>query len=178
MGDLKSAVKPFRDSNTRLSRQNLRAVMLQVASALEYIHSLNIIYRDLKPGNVLVWEFPEPRTQWNPDVSILIKLADYGISKHCSAEGARGSEGTPAYLPPEVLLHGGMAAFTTKLDVYSFGMFMYYLLTLMGPFEMHSGRRPITALLEEGRRPELGAAVGDLFFVQSSFPLLLFSSCW
>lgn len=126
----------------------------QVADAMEYIHSKNIIYRDLKPGNVLVWEFPEPKTQWNLTASVLIKLADYGISKHCTPEGARGSEGTPAFLPPEVILHGGTASFTTQLDVYSYGMFMYYLFTYMGPFE-NEKNRPISALLDEGRRPEL-----------------------
>lgn len=89
---------------------------------------------------------------------VLVKLADYGISKHCTAEGARGSEGTPVYLPPEVVLHGGTAAFTTQLDVYSFAMFMYYLFTYNGPFESEKGR-PISALLEEGKRPELLAKV-------------------
>lgn len=133
---------------------SLSLLFFQVADAMEYIHSKNIIYRDLKPGNVLVWEFPEPKTQWNLTASVLIKLADYGISKHCTPEGARGSEGTPAFLPPEVILHGGTASFTTQLDVYSYGMFMYYLFTYMGPFE-NEKNRPISALLDEGRRPEL-----------------------
>ena len=39
------------------------------------------------------------------------------------------------------------------MDVYAFGMFMYYLISFMHPFENES--RPITALIEEGRRPEL-----------------------
>lgn len=129
-----------------------------MVDALEYIHSKHIIYRDLKPGNVLVWQFPEPKTQWNNDVSVYIKLADYGISRHCTPEGARGSDGTPAFLPPEVILHGGTAAFTTQLDIYSFAMFLYYLFTYQGPFENEKGR-PISALLDEGKRPELSQLV-------------------
>jgi serine/threonine protein kinase len=154
LGDLKKCLKPFKRDKVKLSRKVLRDVMYQVADAMEYIHSQSIIYRDLKPGNVLVWRFPQPKSQWNLDEFVLIKLADYGISKHCTPEGARGSEGTPVYLPPEVILHGGAAAFTTKLDVYSFAMFMYYLFTYNGPFENEKGR-PICSLLEKGKRPEL-----------------------
>ena len=132
--------------------------MFQVANAMEYIHSKKIIYRDLKPGNILVWEFPDPKTQWTDDSSVFVKLADYGISKYCTPEGVRGSEGTPAYLPPEVVLHGGSASFSTMLDVYSFGMLMYYLFTFLGPFENEKGR-PVSALLDEQKRPELAFGV-------------------
>lgn len=123
---------------------------------MEYIHSKNVIYRDMKPGNVLVWEFPHPKTQWNEGV--LVKLADYGISKYCTPEGVRGSEGTPAYLPPEVIIGGGSTSYSTKLDVYSYGMVLYYLFTFLGPFETEKGR-PISALLDEGKRPEMSLLV-------------------
>lgn len=118
------------------------------------------MYRDLKPENVLVWKFPDPDSQWDLDASIWVKVADYGISKQVSPQGLRGVEGTRPYLPPEVILHGGREAYSTKIDVYAFGMFMYYLITFLSPFESEGmAGRPITALLEECRRPELPAKV-------------------
>lgn len=74
-------------------------------------------------------------------------------------------EGTRPYLPPEVILHGGQEAYSNKLDVYAFGMFMYYLVSFRTPFD--SGR-PITALLEERKRPELLAKV--LVYMKQGWP--------
>ena len=123
------------------------------------------MYRDLKPENILVWKYPEPDTQWDQDTAIWVKVADYGISKQVSPQGLRGVEGTRPYLPPEVILHGGREAYSTKIDVYAFGMFMYYLITFMSPFEADgTAGRPITALLEEGKRPELPAKVRRVIF--------------
>ena len=129
---------------------------VQVAEALNYLHSRQFIYRDLKPENVLVWSFPLPETQWCFEASIYVKVADYGISKEITPQGIRGVEGTRPYLPPEVILHGGREAYSNKVDVYAFGMFIYFLISFRSPFD--SGR-PISALLEEGKRPELPAKV-------------------
>ena len=101
---------------------------------------------------MLVWKFPHPEAQGLPGTAIYVKVADYGISKQITPQGIRGMEGTRPYLPPEVILHGGREMYSTKLDVYAFGMFIYYLVSFRTPFD--SGR-PITALMEEGRRPEL-----------------------
>ena len=129
-----------------------------MADALQYLHSRSIVYRDLKPDNVLVLKYPLPEKQWTTDFCVFVKLADYGISKQVSPQGIRGIEGTRPYLPPEVILHGGREAYSTKLDVYAFGMFMYYLITFMTPFE-NDATRPITAMLEDGKRPSLSAKV-------------------
>lgn len=131
----------------------MNLVFPQVAEALNYLHSQSFIYRDLKPGNVLVWKFPLPQTQWTGDQTVQLKLADYGISQQFTPQGVRGLQGTPPYLPPEVLLHGGLETYSTKLDVYSFGMFMYFLFTFCNPFQKE-GIPPAT-LLEAGKRPEL-----------------------
>ena len=65
----------------------------EVLLCLEYLHSHNLIYRDLKPENLLL------------DSDGHIKITDFGLSK----EGVEGDElhslcGTPEYLAPEIIL--------------------------------------------------------------------------
>ena len=61
-------------------------VHIQVSNGMAYLHSKNILFRDLKPGNILVWQYPLPSEQWNSDSSVHLKLADYGISKQISPQ--------------------------------------------------------------------------------------------
>lgn len=67
----------------------------QVASAIWYLHDCDIIYRDLKGDNVLVWSLDE-------STLLNVKLSDYGISCFATPQGVAGEEGTPGYQAPEI----------------------------------------------------------------------------
>ena len=69
--------------------------MFQVASAIWYLHDCDIIYRDLKGDNVLVWSLDE-------STLVNVKLSDYGISCFATPQGVAGEEGTPGYQAPEI----------------------------------------------------------------------------
>jgi serine/threonine-protein kinase len=97
-------------------------IALQVARALEYVHSKKIIHRDIKPENVHL------------DASGKAKLMDFGIAK---AEGlsmtrAGFALGTPYYMSPEQVMGEQVAE---PADVYAFGVML---------FEMFTGVKPIT----------------------------------
>lgn len=70
----------------------------EVILAIEYIHSLNIIYRDMKPENILI------------DNDGHVKLADFGLAKEGINDNkfARSFCGSPAYLAPEMLTNKGV----------------------------------------------------------------------
>ncbi len=99
-------------------------LLRQVASALDYAHSLGVIHRDIKPSNIM---FDNRGTPY---------VVDFGIAKLLEASANMTSTGmvmgTPAYMAPEQWRGDKISAAT---DQYAVGVMMYILLTGRQPFE-------------------------------------------
>jgi len=106
-------------------------VFLQLAEGLEYIHSKNLIHRDIKPGNVLIYVDPNTR-------QITMKWADFGLSRIVNQRGtftmSSGFIGTRNWYAPELLKlitefqQSIERRGTVKSDVYALGLVFAYLL--------------------------------------------------
>ncbi|KAJ1653562.1 mitogen-activated protein kinase kinase kinase [Dispira simplex] len=102
----------------------------QTLRGLDYIHSRNVLHRDIKGDNILV------------DENGVCKISDFGISKRNDYEFAYDNnsrmsvQGTFFWMAPEVVREEGYSA---KVDIWSFGCLV---------LEMWSGRRPWISLNE------------------------------
>lgn len=151
-GGLNNILRQYKKSGARVGAYTFHSAVLQVAKALEYLHRRKIIYRDLKSENVLVWDFPFPHTADEFHPKVYIKIADYGISRTTSSNSCKGFGGTEGFMAPEIIRYNGEEQYTEKVDCFSFGMFMYEILTLRQPFE---GYETIKESILEGSRPSL-----------------------
>nr|KAG5709901.1 hypothetical protein BaRGS_029943 [Batillaria attramentaria] len=117
----------------------------QMAVGLEYLHERKILYRDLKSDNILVCSL-------DPKETVNIKISDYGISKFATSQ-IMGMVGTPGYMAPEIM-EG--QAYDEKIDIFSFSMVMYEVLTGHAPFEKCDRLHQIHSIINiEKRRPSL-----------------------
>ncbi|XP_055353693.1 leucine-rich repeat serine/threonine-protein kinase 1-like isoform X2 [Paramacrobiotus metropolitanus] len=145
-GSLLDHVKSLRQNNEQMPALTVQMICIQITKALEYLHGFRIIYRDLKSDNVLVWSL---------DKKVLVKLTDYGISRVVTAASTtKGFAGTEAYIAPEIIQYGGEEEYNEGVDIFSFGMLMYELLTLHQPFE---GQDQIKDFVLDGGRPAVVA---------------------
>jgi eukaryotic-like serine/threonine-protein kinase len=142
-GDLRSLIASGLDGGEALS------YLAQMAAALQVVHAVGVLHRDLKPGNIML----------RADGSVA--LIDFGLAKHVRADAeitATGEIfGTPYYMSPE---QGHGQSLDERSDLYSLGVIFYEMLmrqkpylaqSPMGVIYMHA-QAPIPLLPQELRK--------------------------
>ncbi|XP_034473653.1 mitogen-activated protein kinase kinase kinase 7-like [Drosophila innubila] len=136
--------------------------MIQLAKGIVYLHEKNVIHRDLKTDNLLLYD--NCRT---------VKICDFGTVKEIATNNTANT-GTPYYMAPEVAISG---KYDTKCDVYSFGIIFWEVMSRMKPF-YHLGDIPPLTLqnkVSKGDRP----LVSDIQSFRGSDTIIkLIKTCW
>jgi serine/threonine protein kinase len=106
---------------------------IEICDILHYLHGLNIIFRDIKPSNVMMTK--EDR----------VLLVDYGIARFYSRESTSDTHllGTPGFAPPEQY---GKGQSDPRSDIYALGATIYYVLTGADIATFHFKFPPISTL--------------------------------
>ena len=120
----------------------------QLCFAIKYIHSKNILHRDLKLSNIFL------TSKGN------IKLGDFGIAKILSSKEdlAKTLVGTPYYLSPELCLK---KPYNHKSDIWSLGCILYEMMYLKHAFEADSIGELVMNILEGNYNLKINAGFNE-----------------
>ncbi|XP_011635634.1 cGMP-dependent protein kinase, isozyme 1-like [Pogonomyrmex barbatus] len=104
----------------RFNDSTAQFIIACILEALDYVHTLGIVYRALKPENILIAN------------NGYIKLADFGFSKMIGPYKTKTFVGTPEYLAPEIIQVKG---YNRAVDYWALGILVYELLLGRTPFQ-------------------------------------------
>ncbi|EAY10858.1 TKL family protein kinase [Trichomonas vaginalis G3] len=141
-----------------LSGTQLTSISIGISFGMVHLHSLNIIHRDLKTGNILL------------DENFFPRICDFGIARFDDSETSILTKkiGTPNYMAPELITSNN---YTNKVDVYAFAMILYEMSENVKPFQGLSVNDIFTGVVQKDKRPR---------FTNNTPPPLqkLIRKCW
>ncbi|XP_019477628.2 serine/threonine-protein kinase 35 [Meleagris gallopavo] len=133
-----------------------RSFMLQLTSAIAFLHKNHIVHRDLKPDNILITE---------KSGTPVLKVADFGLSKVCAGLTARGKKGghenknvnvnkywlssacgSDFYMAPEVW----EGHYTAKADIFALGIIIWAMIERLTFIDAETKRELLGTYIKQG----------------------------
>ena len=99
----------------KIDHQQLTKIALGIVVGLEYVHSQNVMHRDVKPKNILMFGAKD---------DLIPKIADFGVAKQVQTFTAHTKVGQDLYMAPEVRLH---LRYDFAADIFSLAMTLFEL---------------------------------------------------
>lgn len=111
----------------RLTEIEVRSYIAQLVEGIQYVHSKNIVHRDLKLGNLFLTQ------------NMQLKIGDFGLSERITYPNQKlnSLSGTPNYIAPEILTKIGHSY---EVDIWAVGVIAYTMLVGSPPFQAKTSK--------------------------------------
>ena len=120
-GDLENFISKSFKKHRGINEKIIDRIILQVKEAISCLHDNNIIHRDIKSSNILIFD------------KKTVKISDFGVSKLLENNiFARSSIGTPYYMSPAIVRGD---KYSYNVDYWALGCLIYKMITNRYPFE-------------------------------------------
>lgn len=147
------------ENSLGLEEEEFVIVLKDLTAGIQYLRDKDIVHRDIKPGNILLFKDEEGRSVY--------KLTDFGAAKQLESEDEQFMSlyGTEEYLHPNiygraVIKDGNTGPFDATVDLWSLGVTIYHAATGQLPFKAYGGRRNRQKMYEITRTKESGVISG------------------
>ncbi|KQK09711.1 tyrosine-protein kinase abl-1 [Brachypodium distachyon] len=140
-----------------LPLEKIISVGLDIAHGMAYIHSQGVVHRDVKPENIIF------------DGECCAKIVDFGIAcEEAYCDPLANDPGTFRWMAPEMMKH---KPYGRKVDVYSFGLILWEMLTGSVPYDDLTPFQAAFAVFDKNVRPTIPVSCPAAL-------RLLIEQCW
>ena len=128
----------LKDENKPLTEEMMKKWLKEAALAIEHLHEQNLLHRDIKASNCLLFD------------GMTLKLCDFGITRELEhSQSTSSMKGTHRYLAPEIIVGNdeGRAIYSKPADIYAYGLLVLEIYSRKPPFY---GLQPHTLIYRVG----------------------------
>ena len=158
-------------SKIHVHRLTIFRIVVEVASAICFLHKQGVILHGPKAADILVWTL-------EPESLCHCKLSNFSNACHISPSKVSEIKGTNGFIAPEVLTSGNRNLFSIydhKADIFSFGMFLYQIIARRYPYH-NVPLKNINKAVLSGERPMLQDC--DMAHAGYHYLTQIMKACW
>ena len=145
-------------NNDKLSFQDRVRLGLQILKAFLYIHSKNILHRDISPKNILLKEY---------DDVVVVKIADFGLVKIVESELTSANTEFKGYFNDPSLVTEGFDSYSILHETYALTRILYYVLT--GKSKTEKSPENVRTFVEKGLSSNKSVRFKDVDELRKAF---------
>lgn len=148
------------DNNTKLTKNNRKALVYQILKALDYIHSKGLLHRDISLKNVLLKKYED---------IIVVKVSDFGLVKLKESNiTSMSTEFKGSLNDPDLAIYGGFKNYNIRHETYAITRLIYFVMTGKTKIDKFDDKK-LEAFVKKGLDKNLENRYANIQTLQDAF---------